>query len=228
LASKFSKPLIHWLLIHLLIPSVYVIHRLLSMTLRVEHVGAGKSLYEGMADGKRCVCAFLHCDDLAMAILMRQIYKRNLGRVFLMVSRSRDGDLMAAFLSRAGGVAVRGSSSRGGARALLEMVHAMGPDDNAAIAVDGPRGPRLQVKMGVLTLASLTNRPVLPVVIRLSHKWTARSWDRMEFPLPFSRMTVYYGAPVTIPPDANTGTLEALRMQVENELREMKGEGDGK
>ena len=194
MASKFSKKFTHWLVLHLAIPLIYCLYRLVTLTLRVEH--RGEKAFQNFKQGNHVVCAFFHCDSCAMAVLMQCFLQQGFGRVFLIVSQSRDGDLMAKFLEMAGGVPLRGSSSRGGARVLLAMKRGIGTTDNAAIAVDGPRGPRFEMKQGAVMLASLAQQPIMPVAVRLSRKWTARSWDRMEFPLPFSRVTAYYGDPV--------------------------------
>lgn len=114
-----------------------------------------------------------------------------------MASRSSDGDVIAGFLRYWGFRAVRGSSSRGGAEAFLEMAEALeGTTRWAALTPDGPRGPARRCKLGIARLAERLDAPVLPVGTSCSRPRFLRSWDRYLFPLPFSRGVVLYGPPV--------------------------------
>ena len=107
---------------------------------------------------------------------------------YIMISQSRDGERIARVVERLGWKVVRGSSSRGGARALLEMVRALRTPTLAGHLIDGPRGPRHEVKPGIVTLAQRSRAVLLPATYYTSWKWTAPSWDRMQIPLPFARI----------------------------------------
>ena len=114
-----------------------------------------------------------------------------------MASRSSDGDVIAGFLRFWGFRAVRGSSSRGGAEALLEMVDALkGTTRWAALTPDGPRGPARRSKPGLARLAELLDAPVMPVGTSSARPRFLRSWDRYLLPMPFSRCAVVFGAPI--------------------------------
>ncbi len=111
-----------------------------------------------------------------------------------MASRSRDGDVIAGFLSWWGFRAVRGSSSRGGGEALTEMVEALrGTTRWAALTPDGPRGPARRCKPGVLRLAEELDAPIMPVGTSSARPRFLRSWDRYLLPMPFSRCAVVFG-----------------------------------
>ncbi len=110
-----------------------------------------------------------------------------------MASRSKDGDFITGILDVLGVKAARGSSSRGGAGALLEIDRWIKGGHTCALTVDGPRGPRHSVKPGILRLAQRLGKPVVPGVAIPSRVWRARSWDRFEVPLPFSKVTVIFG-----------------------------------
>lgn len=222
LAKLHKTPLVHWLLVHLGAPILYGAFRLLCLTLRYRRVGSIPDVLARLNAGGRCVGAFFHGDALLMADEMRR--RSGFGDFVIMVSKSRDGDILARFLRLAGARVSRGSSSRGGARALLDMCRALGPRDFAGLAVDGPRGPRHAVKEGALLLAGRTGRWVQPVAAIPDKKWTARSWDRMEIPIPFSRVTFVYGEPLEVPKDAGRERIEALRLRLEEQLKEMKNE----
>ena len=119
--------------------------------------------------------------------------------------------------------AVRGSSARGGIRAFLGLNRKLRAGMNTALALDGPRGPRFNVKTGALLLAKTSGAILLPFAVHCNSKITLRSWDRCEIPLPFSRCEVKLGKPVAIPANTNEDTLKTYRTELENKLRELKG-----
>lgn len=119
-----------------------------------------------------------------------------------MASRSADGAIIAGFLACWGFRATRGSSSRGGGEALLEMREELaGTTRWAALTPDGPRGPARRSKVGVLRLARELDAPVLPAGASSSRPRFLRSWDRFLLPLPFSRCVVAFGPPVSPAPE---------------------------
>lgn len=135
-----------------------------------------------------------------------------------MVSASRDGALLTQVLEWFDVQPVRGSTSRRGPQALRELAGWAKRGLDLAITPDGPRGPRYRVQEGVVALAQLTGLPLLPVGYRLHPKIEARSWDRFQIPLPFSRVDVFFGQPLRIPRRADADEREALRRQLEAAL----------
>jgi len=131
-------------------------------------------------------------------ILMSVWYHRDQD-VHVMISSSRDGELISTIARSMGYVPVRGSSSKGGQEALKEMVRFMKEGKRCAITPDGPRGPRREVKKGVVDLARLTGCPVVPFAFEVEKCWRLRSWDRFIVPKPFSRAVFVYGEPVLVP-----------------------------
>jgi len=136
---------------------------------------------------------------------------------YIMISQSRDGERIARVVERLGWKVVRGSSSRGGARALLEMVRALRTPTLAGHLIDGPRGPRHEVKPGIVTLAQRSRAALLPATYYTSWKWTAPSWDRMQVPLPFARIVGRMLPPRCVPPDLDA-ELTSAYAQLEAEL----------
>ena len=200
--------------LHLGIPLLYVLFRLIDLTLRKRYEGEHKTFCSMPKEGRRVIVAFWHGDSFYMAHEIPKITKYH--RHHIMASKSRDGALMARYLRLAGATVVRGSSSRGGGKALLEMIRAMGDSHSGAIAVDAPRGPRHRVnKKGILLLAKRTGAPVFPAAARAEKKWAVRSWDRTEIPKPFSAVTLELAPPIQVPPDADDDRLEALREHLE-------------
>ena len=124
---------------------------------------------------------------------------RNEG-VVTMASQSKDGEIIARWLVHNGYRAARGSSTRGGGPALMEMVRQMRAGHPAALTVDGPKGPPRVVQPGILWLARETGAWVLPVSGASARPRFLRSWDRFLAPMPFSRNVVTYGEPFVLPP----------------------------
>jgi lysophospholipid acyltransferase (LPLAT)-like uncharacterized protein len=147
----------------------------------------------------------------------------------ILFSRSKDGELIAEFARRLGVVPVRGSSSRGGREALREMVRFFSQPGvrRAGTVMDGPRGPRYVAKMGMIALAKLAGVPFVPVMVSAWPAITLKNtWDRTMIPLPFSKVVVLYGDPIHIPRDARGPALEALRLEVEKRLNDMRRQAD--
>jgi len=136
-----------------------------------------------------------------------------------MVSASKDGAFLAAVLERFGVQPVRGSSSRRGPQALLELTTWAERGYDLAITPDGPRGPRYIVQEGAMSLAQITGLPVVPVSYSLKHKIQLKSWDRFQIPLPFTLCEVTAGRVFRVPREISDAEREMLRQQLEAELR---------
>lgn len=141
------------------------------------------------------------------------------GRVFSpLASSSRDGSLAAAAMDNFGVQCIRGSSSRGGAQALREMVRAARNGQDLGITPDGPRGPKYKVQAGVIAAARLTGLPIVPMTYQASRRKVLGSWDAMIVPKPFGTLHYVYGEPMKVPRHADDATQESLRLQLETEL----------
>ena len=130
-----------------------------------------------------------------------------------LVSASRDGEYISTLISCFGMDAIRGSSSRGGAKALLEMRRQAMAGRSLVLTVDGPRGPKYVVHPGAVGLARDGEIPLVPVSFNAKHYWQLHSWDRMQIPWPFTRMTMVVGEPLELPSELSTEEgCEQLRM----------------
>lgn len=136
-----------------------------------------------------------------------------------LVSASNDGAFLAAILERFGVLPVRGSSSRRGPQALLELTTWAERGYDLAITPDGPRGPRYVVQEGAMALAQVTGLPVVPVSYHLSRKIQLKSWDQFQIPLPFALCEVTAGRVFRVPREVSDAEREALRRRLEAELR---------
>ena len=155
-------------------------------------------------------------------------YYRRL-RPMVMFSRSRDGDLIAGYAENLGVRAARGSTSRGGTTALREMLrHLQAPGPRrVATVLDGPRGPRFTVQAGMLQLARSAGVPFVPVVMSAAPAITlTRTWDRTLIPLPFSRVVVSYGDPLTICAEIRGSRLDAKCQEVQSMMNRLRREAD--
>jgi lysophospholipid acyltransferase (LPLAT)-like uncharacterized protein len=141
-----------------------------------------------------------------------------------MVSASKDGGFLTAILERFKVQPVRGSSSRRGPQALLELITWAERGYDLAITPDGPRGPRYVVQEGVMALAQLTGLPIIPVSYDATWKICVKSWDRFQIPLPFTHCEMNAAAPIFVPRGISDAERETLRQQVEQTLMKLSRE----
>lgn len=138
--------------------------------------------------------------------------------IVVMTSEHRDGEWISRIITRFGFGTARGSSTRGGKRALLQMRREMAGGRGTAFTLDGPRGPALVAQPGALWLAKATGNPVVPFHAEASRAWVLPSWDRTLIPKPFSRVAMVIGAPIEVPSEADADRIELARRQVEEAL----------
>jgi lysophospholipid acyltransferase (LPLAT)-like uncharacterized protein len=145
--------------------------------------------------------------------------------IAVLISLHADGELISRICGHLGVGVVRGSSTRGGAQAMLELRER---SDRAHLVLmpDGPRGPRRVVQNGLIFLASRTGLPIVPLGIGCTWSRRARSWDRFLLPLPFSRITADAGEPIAIPPDLDRDELEPYRRRVEEAFKAVTAEAE--
>ena len=143
-------------------------------------------------------------------------------RGVVVTSQSFDGEYIARFIQRLGYGTVRGSSTRGGAGALVELIRLMRAGCNAGFTIDGPRGPRRVAKLGSVLLAKKTGCPIVPLTAVSEHFWTLPSWDSFRIPRPFTRARVYVAPPIRVAADADDAALEAKREELQRALEEIE------
>ena len=127
--------------------------------------------------------------------------KEQLRRSGVLISASRDGEYAARIVRHFGLNVLRGSSSRGGFRALRSLMGYLREGKTVVLAVDGPRGPRYVPQQGAVALAVRCSVPILPISLNAPSRWNTRSWDRTQIPKPFTRMTVKVGKPLYLTED---------------------------
>jgi lysophospholipid acyltransferase (LPLAT)-like uncharacterized protein len=138
--------------------------------------------------------------------------------LYLGVSGSRDGGLATGILARLGVKCIRGSASKGGTKALRQLVKTSRAGGDLAFVPDGPRGPVYVVKKGVIGAAKMTGAPILPITFDAKHKIRINSWDRLILPLPFTRVNYVYGSPLYVPRDCDDAGMDAKASELASEL----------
>lgn len=140
-------------------------------------------------------------------------------------SASRDGEIIAAVVSRFGAASVRGSSSRRGAAAFLGLADWVSNGYDVVVVPDGPRGPRYRLGPGVVKLCQITNARILPVRVEYGSAWIFRSWDRFRLPKPFTTVDIYFEPLIDVPEDLDEESFEQERQKIERALNPL-GERD--
>lgn len=138
-----------------------------------------------------------------------------------LASHSRDGEYVAYLMKKIGFSPVRGSSSKGGSEARAQIVERLRLGFHAAITVDGPRGPRREVKFGIIDIARKAGVAILPIAVVADRCWTLRSWDRFRVPKPFARIAVCYGEPLLVGDDLSREAQEGLRVALGETLNKL-------
>ena len=150
-------------------------------------------------------------------IIPATYFFRNLG-IRVMSSNSYDGEYMGRIIHKFGFVAVKGSSSRNAVRALLGLRRALKEGWSVAFSIDGPRGPRHQVKPGPVTLARSSGVPLTMFHIVIDRAWVLNTWDRLIIPKPFSRVLLRFGKLIPVPADASDADLERYQQELQHSL----------
>jgi lysophospholipid acyltransferase (LPLAT)-like uncharacterized protein len=146
--------------------------------------------------------------------------------IAIIVSQSNDGEIIARVADALGWHPVRGSSTRGGMRALKEIRTLARQGFRFGHIVDGPQGPFGVVKPGLLTIAQLAGAPIVPVITSAQRRWVFNSWDRFMVPKPFSKILVRFGPPMAVPRRLAADAFESLRQEMENRIKELYTETD--
>lgn len=201
-------------------PLGYWAVRLLAATLRLRVVDQqhARPLWER---GAPAIYAVWHGRILMLPAIFGRTHA-----VHVMVSRSRDGEVVARFSRHFGFRTVRGSTTRGGPVALRRLARLLRQGHEVAMVPDGPLGPRGVVQPGVIALARLTGAPIVPLAFSAHPAWRLGTWDELLIPTPFARGVVAFGSPFSVPADANRSRQEALGKELESALAQLTWRAD--
>ena len=187
-------------------PAVAVLGRTLHWRIEgQEHVDAI------FREGRQPIYAFWH------GRILPALYHFRHQRIVVITSQNFDGEWIAGILKRFGFGTARGSTSRGGVRALVQLRRDLAAGRPAAFTLDGPRGPARVAQPGALWLSGATGQPLLPFHIEADRFWEMRSWDRTQVPKPFSTVALVMGAPLGVP-DTSDAAVEAAREELGRRL----------
>jgi len=186
--------------------------RVIGATWRIEWHDAARA-DGGVERGGKRIYAFWHARLLPLIFTHRGV------GAAVLISRHRDGELVARVIRHMGFVTARGSSTRGGGQGFVEMLRFAGEGRALGITPDGPRGPAERVKAGTIELASRTEWPIICVGVAVRDAWTLRSWDRFKIPKPFTRLALVYGPALTVPRDLDHDAVDAWCDRVGDTIR---------
>jgi hypothetical protein len=166
--------------------------------------------------GRPPIMAFWHG-----RILPATVYFRRRG-IVVITSENFDGEWIAGIIERFGYGTARGSTSRGGRKALRQLTRDMAAGKPAAFTIDGPRGPARVAQPGAVWLAKATGNPVLPFHIETNRYWTLNSWDRTQIPKPFATAAIAIGEPLYVMGDADAPGLAEAAQTLEQRLQALE------
>src|SRR3989454_3516141 len=189
----------------------YRLAALLTSTLRWR--SEGDEHYDAVIrGGRQPIMAFWHGRILPATYYFRRRH------IVVITSENFDGEWIAGIIERFGYGTARGSTSRGGRRALLQLTRDMAAGRPAGFTVDGPRGPARVAQPGAVWLAKATGHPVLPVHLEADRHWTLESWDRTQIPKPWTTVAVAMGEPFEVAADADEAGIQAARQPLGGEI----------
>ncbi len=187
-------------------------------TLRFEYAPLGPHLDPRTRHVRRHIYAFWHENMLLPAYLYGEVHP------YVLISDHADGQLIAELIQHLGFAAVRGSTTRGGIKAVRRLLEIQG--SHLAVTPDGPRGPRRHVQPGLIYLSSRLGLPIVPAGFAYERPWRMKSWDRFAIPRPFTRARCVTADPVLVPPDAERHLLEQYRLSVEQQLHDLSEQAE--
>jgi lysophospholipid acyltransferase (LPLAT)-like uncharacterized protein len=200
------------LLLVALPPLVALVIKVLTASCRVVRIYGLEREGEALTTSSNVLYATWHQRMMYLAAFMKP------RRLWILVSQSRDGTYGAETAKWLGFKTIRGSSSRGGVRALLRVSRLLKDGLPVGIFADGPRGPARTAKAGAVLLAAKAGVPLLPVMYGADRCWVLNSWDRYLIPKPFARIAIHIGKPIYVPRLTRREDIEVFRKRFEDEM----------
>ncbi len=201
------------ILLQILTTLVYLVFKILGLTYRCRF--HNRELIDRAAlhhPGKAYIIGLWHQNIFAAL----QVEDR---KHLVLISPSKDGEFVAVTCKKLGHEAVRGSSNKRASEAMNEMGKLMNQGIPAAISIDGPRGPKYDVKAGIIEIARRTGGMVVPMSPIPEKYWEfKKAWDQFRVPKPFTKITVVYGEPFAVPPETTGEDFEAMRVRLKQAL----------
>jgi lysophospholipid acyltransferase (LPLAT)-like uncharacterized protein len=194
----------------------YIMVRLFGATFRIRVYNF--EAFEKLPGGK-ILCGW-HGRSMVASIFFR---KRG---YWVIISKSKDGDIQTHVFQNLGFNVIRGSTGRGGERALIESIRELKKGATMAITPDGPRGPTHVVQGGIMLMAKKSGAWLVPCGVSARPRFLAKSWDSYMVPMPFSKCVMTFGEPVQVPPDATDEGVEEIRLRLQDAMTQLEMEAE--
>ncbi|MGJ4751779.1 lysophospholipid acyltransferase family protein [Leptospira kmetyi] len=208
--QSFKRKFLIWLIPFLVVN----LQRLIGLTSRRVNIG-DENLVKLRKEKKPYILSIWHTN-----VLYSPYLNKNAGAAVL-ISESKDGDFINEVVHRFGNYSIRGSSSKGGSKALKALFKHLKNNLPAAITPDGPRGPALVLQPGLIACAQVSQIPIIPMHYECTRQWIAeRAWDKHRIPKPFTTFVVSYGDPIYVPKRLDEKGFEEARLAVEKAMLE--------
>ncbi|MCG6192570.1 lysophospholipid acyltransferase family protein [Leptospira sp. FAT2] len=208
--QSFKRKFLIWLIPFLVVN----LQRLIGLTSRRVNIG-DEGLVKLRKEKKPYILSIWHTN-----VLYSPYLNKNAGAAVL-ISESKDGDFINEVVHRFGNYSIRGSSSKGGSKALKALFVHLKKNLPAAITPDGPRGPAFVVQPGLIACAQVSQIPIVPMHYECTRQWIAeKAWDKHRIPKPFTTFVVSYGEPIFIPKKLDEKGFEEARLNVEKAMME--------
>ena len=192
--------------------TIYMVARLIGSTMKIEGVNFEK--VRDLKGGK------IYLGWHGRTFLATHFFRGK--GVWTIISHSVDGEIQTGIFRRFGFNVIRGSSSKGGAKAALEAIQLLQDNKTIAFTPDGPRGPMGTVHDGVLMMAKKSGAWIVPAGVSASRRWFAPSWDRYMVPYPFSKGVIVFGEPFKIPENATEEELQSYKAKIRKSLDQLE------
>jgi lysophospholipid acyltransferase (LPLAT)-like uncharacterized protein len=185
------------------------------------------SSYKYETEGMETIKKLSNSNSLVFAALHGQMtgcmhFIKNYENILSIASKSKDGEIAAAIFNYLGVKKLaRGSSSRGGKEAMIELISSLNEKSNIVMLVDGPKGPRLKVKPGVIYIAKHTDKIIIPTVFYCKHYIQFKSWDKFTLPYPYSTLKIFYGKPFYVSDNTDKETINNETTMLEEKIKEL-------
>ena len=184
---------------------------LLGKTLKIKWIGE-ENLQIVREKKGRVLYAFWHGRMLIFT------YSHRRRKIQVLISQHHDGEIIARIIQRLGFGTVRGSTTKGGLKAIIQMVNKAKAGYDIAITPDGPKGPAFKVQPGVAFIAQRSRIPIIPITNSAEKRWTLGSWDKFIIPKPFSRVVIIIGKPLYVPTETSAEEIDLKNSELEKNL----------
>lgn len=201
---------------HVISGFAYGLARLLGLTLKIRIIGWEK--VSRLEEGK--ILAGWH----GRTFIAANFFKGK--GVWTIISQSRDGEMQSRIFRRFGFNIIRGSTGRGGARALVESIKVLREGATMAFTPDGPRGPTKIVQSGIMLMAQKSGAALIPAGVSAKRRWLLGTWDSYLIPKPFSKAVIIFGDSIFVPKDASEEEVERLRLELQNAMNVLEEQAE--